>query len=118
MAFIHGGRVFAESYVFNQEELLAVTPDTLKAYLMVKIYDNPEANPDVDSPLNYRLNSLLFWKKAWSYFMVNRNMPWDEVTMRGNPIRCAMMADLIKSIKRMETRRAGKPSQARHALLP
>ena len=68
MTFIHGGRVFAESYVFNQEELLAITPDTIKAYLMVKIYDNPAANPDVDSPLNYRLNSLLFWKKGLVLF--------------------------------------------------
>ena len=88
------------------------------AYLMVKIYDNPAANPDVDPPLNYRLNSLPFWKKAWSYFMVNRNMPWDEVTMCENPTRCTMMADLIKSIKKTETRRARRPSQARRALLP
>ena len=93
MTSIHGGRVFAEIYVFSQEELLAITAVIMKVYLMVKIYNNPASNLDVDPPLNYRLNSLLFWKKAWSYFMVNRDMLYDEVTMRGNPTRCTMLAD-------------------------
>ena len=66
MSFVHGGMHFHEGHVFSQAELLAVTPERLMEYLLLKIYHNSEANPDVDPPLFYRTNTIKSWKKAWS----------------------------------------------------
>ena len=48
MSFVHNGTHFDEGHVFSQAELLAVTPERLMEYLLLKIYHNSEANPDVD----------------------------------------------------------------------
>jgi hypothetical protein len=115
MSFVHGGMHFHEGHVFSQAELLAVTPERLMEYLLLKIYHNSEANPDVDPPLFYRTNTIKSWKKAWSYFMLNRNVPWNEVARQGNPTRCTQICGLIKAMKKMETARRGVPSNARRA---
>lgn len=118
MSYVHDGAVYNESHQFTQDELLAVTPTILLQYLKIKIYGNVNANPDVDPPINHRANSVLYIKKAVSYFMVNKTMPWNEVTLQGNPTRCNELHQLIRSMRRMETAHRGVPSQARRALEP
>ena len=115
MSFVHNGTHFDEGHVFSQAELLAVTPERLMEYLLLKIYQNTDANPDVDRPLFYRTNTIKAWKKAWSYFMLNKNVPWNEVARQGNPTRCTQICGLIKAMKKMETARRGVPSNARRA---
>ena len=116
MSFIHHGMHFREDHVFSRAELLAVTPERLMEYLLLKIYHDSDANPDVDPPIYYRTNTIKSWKKAWSYFMVNKNVPWNEVARQGNPTRCTQIGSLIKAMKKMETARRGVPSKARRAL--
>lgn len=116
MEHVHG-RTFAEDHVFTQDELLAVTPENMVAYIKIQVYDNEDADPDIDPPVHFRSNTVKFWKKAWSYFMVNRSMPWNEVARVGNPTRSHNILTLIRSMKRMEVQRRGKPSQARRAFV-
>ena len=57
-------------------------------------------------------------KRDVSHFMPNRNMPWDEVTGRGNPTKSSLTARLIKNMKRMQTQCHGIESQARTPMNP
>ena len=114
MAHIHE-RAFSTTHEFTREELMVVTPAKIMNYLKIKIYDDANADPDTVPPKNYRSNSIKSWKKAWSYFMPNKLMTWDEVAERGNPTRCAQINSLIGSMIKMEVSRRGKPSCARRA---
>lgn len=116
MNYIHS-TVFLRDHDFTQDELVAVTPEKIITYLKIKVYGNENAHPDVDPPLHYRLNTVKVWKKSWSYHMVNKNMPWNEIAKVGNPTRSHLINDLLKNMKKMETARLGVPSQARRALV-
>ena len=117
MNSIHG-KNFRAGYKWTQSELLAVTPEKIMKYLKLKIYKDANADPDVVAPVNYRSNTIKCWKKAWSFFMVNKMTNWDEVTKRGNPTRCADINSLIGSMIKMEVARRGMPSHARRPLTP
>jgi hypothetical protein len=68
------------------------------------------------STLNQALSS--FWKKAWSYFMLNQITPWNEISHVGNPTCSTVVNKIIKAMKKMEAARLGRPSQARWAFQP
>ncbi len=59
-----------KNYIATQEELLALTPDHIYAYLANKAYGTP--NPGIDArPTEGRSSTLEYGKKALSYFMPN-----------------------------------------------
>ena len=64
------------------------------------------------APFN-RSNTVLYWKKAWSYFIINKIMAWNEIAMTRNHTRSRSMLDLIMATKKMEAAWLGVPSQAR-----
>ena len=80
-------KTFSSDHQWASPELLAMTPEKIMVYLKTKIYDDPNANLDIAAPKRYRANTIKCWKKAWSFFMVNKMTNWDEVTQRGNPTR-------------------------------
>ena len=79
-------------------------------YLKTKIYDNPNANPDIVPPKRYRAKTIKCWKKAWSFFMVNKMTNWDKVKKRDNLNRCAELICLIGSMIKIEVARQGQPT--------
>lgn len=100
---------------FTQEQLLQVDADDVVAFFNFKAYGVDVPSSD-DRPKHGRSNSLLHYKKALSFFMPNRNHQWDEITKRGNPTKSQGVNDMIKRVKRFETRRQGAPSKARRPL--
>ena len=116
MAKIHG-RDFTREHKWTKRELKAVTPDKIMKYLKMKIYGKEDADPDVDPPIYHRRNSVLYWKKAWSYFMIDQNTPWSVIAKHGNPTRSTQVNRLLRAMNKMEAARRGKPSQARRALV-
>jgi hypothetical protein len=118
MSFVHDGRSFGPDHVWTNDELLAVTPEILVRYIKIKVYDCENAQPDIDPPLHHRASTILFWKKAWSYFMLNQITPWNEIARVGNPTRSTAVNKIIKAMKKMEAARLGRPSQARRAFRP
>ena len=110
-------QTFPPEYEFSRAELLEVTPTGLMRFLKLKVFGNEEANIDTDQIINYRSNTIKCWKKAWSYFMPNKLMTWDEVTGRGNPTRCTEINQLIRVMIRKEVGRLGMPSQARRSFI-
>ena len=117
MSFIREGLTFGATQVFTHAELEVVTPKKILEYLLIKVYENPAANPDIDPPKFYRTNTIKAWKKAWSYYMLNKNIPWNEISRTGNPTRCIQITQLIKSMKKMEVARRGVSSKARRAFV-
>ena len=71
---------------------------------------------DDDVPTCGRSSTLAFHKKALSYFMPNKHLGWNMVSLSGNPTRSPEINDLIKRVKRHEVRGEGVSSQARRAL--
>ena len=61
---------------------------------------------------------MLFWKKAWSYFMLDQNHQWSEITNTGNPARSAIINKLLRAMKKLEAARCGKPSMAHGSFVP
>ena len=107
---------FSSNHQWTRPELLAVTPDKIMVYLKTKIYDDLNADPNVISPKRYQANTIKCWKKAWSFFMINKMTNWDEVMQHGNPARCAKLNSLIGSMIKMEVAQRGQPSHAHRAL--
>ena len=118
MSFLHNGRQYRPGHKWRKSELLAITPEKIMRYLLIKIYGDEDANFDEDPPLHHRRNSVLFWKKAWSYFMLDQNHQWSEITKTGNPTRSAVLNKLLRAMKKMEAARRGKPSMARRSFIP
>jgi hypothetical protein len=111
MSFVHG-RAYQADHVWTNDDLLAVTPKIIVRYIKIKVYGSENAQPDVQPSLNYRSSTVLFLKKAWSYFMPNQITPWNEISHVGNPTRSTVVNKIIKEIKKMEAARLGRPSQA------
>jgi hypothetical protein len=61
---------YAKDYKFSQRELAAITPNDLVRWMQKKVYGTEELGPD-DNPTEGHSNSLLYWKKAISFFMPN-----------------------------------------------
>ena len=94
--------------------MILLTPKCLMRFFNNEVYGT-EDPPDDAKPL-IRSTSIEFWKKALSYFMINRIIPWNEISNVGNPTRSTELNDLIKKIKTSEVRKLGISSKARRAL--
>jgi len=81
---------------------------------MCKAYGISDPGPN-DNPIEGRSSALAFAKKAISYFMPNKLMPWNALANRpvGNPTKSIAANNLMKIVEKKEVRRQGKPSQAR-----
>jgi hypothetical protein len=98
-----------------QQELAAVTPMDLVWWMCLKVYGMEEPGHD-DNPIEGHSNSLLYWKKAISFFMPNHQPAWNVLTNSGNPTKSADINDLIKTVKKKEVQWHGKPSSAKWPL--
>jgi hypothetical protein len=100
---------------FTQQQLTAIRPADIERWMCQKVYGNPNPGPQ-DNPTLGRASSLEYYKKALSYYMVNRLHAWNEVALLGNPTRSVDVNDLIKKVKKKEVRKQGKKSSARRGI--
>ena len=113
MSFFHGCVDYPRDKTFTKEELLELTPLDIKRWMSDIVFGDPDPGPD-DRPTHGRSASLEQAKKAVSFFMPNKSMPWCDG--RGNPTRSAAVNDLIKEVKRFEVRGEGANSQVKRPL--
>ena len=103
------------NYMFSNDELFQLTPEHVYAYMCTYAFGT--ANPGADDcPTVCRSSTIEVAKKAISYYMPNRLMPWNSQTRSGNPTRSIEVNDLIKLIKKKEVRKEGRKSAARRAM--
>jgi hypothetical protein len=114
MTFMNG-IAYPKDHPFIQDELIPLTPDDIARWMSQKAYGTPE--PDTDAnPTHAQSSSLHYWKKAMSYCMPNRLMPWNAISGQGNPTRSIEVNTLIKKVKKKEVRKEGVSSKARRAV--
>ena len=106
---------YGNDFEFTPAHLGEVTAGDVLAWFNFKAFGT-DVPTDAHRPIHARANSLKHWKKAISYYMPNRNVPWDELNGRGNPTRSAGLNDMIRRVIRFEARGQGVPSQARRPL--
>jgi hypothetical protein len=91
---------------FSLVELAPLTPVDIKRWMSVEAYGAPEPGPDAN-PTHGRATSVLFWKKAISFFMPNKLTTWNAISGEGNPTRYIEVNELIKKVKKKEVRKQG-----------
>jgi hypothetical protein len=109
------GKAYGNDHQFVQDELAPLTPDNVRRWMCEQAYGTTEPAPDAN-PTNARSSSLMYWKKAISFFMPNRLMAWNAITGHGNLTRSIEVNELIKKVKKKEVRKQGADSQARRAI--
>ena len=114
MRYVHDTD-FDDDEQFTQAQLAAITAHDFMRYVKFRVYGDEDAPDDAD-PIGARAHTIQFWKKAISYFMPNRNHPWNEISLTGNPTRCREIGALITRVKRKQTRGLGRPSQVRREI--
>ena len=96
--------------VFSSEELSFIKLQEIVAWMKLRAFGHSDVGDD-DVPTCGRSNTLAFHKKALSYFMPNKHLGWNTVSLSGNPTRSPEVNDLIKRVRRHEV-----SSQAQRAL--
>ena len=110
------GTTYQKTHTFTNDELFLLTPEHVYAFCANKVYGTPSPTAGIDKPTLGRSATIEFVKKAISFFMPNRLMPWNEQTRNGNPTRSTAVNDLIKAVKKQEVRKEGKKSSARRPM--
>ena len=110
---------YPKEYRFSDEELGTITPDDIYRWMCLKAYHKYDPLP-TDRPMYARSSSLSYWKKAISYYMPNGNVSWNSLANPpfGNPTKSKEVNDLVKGVRKMETRKQGKKSRADRAMEP
>jgi hypothetical protein len=114
MIFVNGIE-YAKDHEFPIATLALVKPLDIYRWMCLKVFQDPNPGPE-DNLTHGRSSSLMYYKKLISYFMPNRLMAWNELTMAGNPTRSVAVNDLIKAVKKKEVRKQGKAFKADRAL--
>ena len=87
------------SHVFPQERLLEITDLDVVSYFNFKAYHNANPSSPSDQPIYCRSSTLEYKKKAISSFLPHQNMPWDDITQKGNPTRSRAVHHMIQKVK-------------------
>ena len=101
MSFRNGGIAYPNTHRFTDDELLLITPEEVVRYFAFKVYGTADPTPDM-RPTQGRSNSILYTKKAISYFMPSKLETWSVRARTGNPTRAILVNNFVKSIKKME----------------
>ena len=101
--------------VFSSEELSSIIPQEIVAWMKLPVFGCSDAGDD-DFPSCGRSSTLAFHKKALSYFIPNKHLGWNRVSLSGNPTRSPEVNNLIKHVRRHEVRGEGVSLQVRRAL--
>jgi hypothetical protein len=91
---------------------MEVASDDICRFLKQEAYHNDDPTEDI-IPTFCRSSNLEAHERAISHFMPRKLIPWDPISLIGNPKKSKEVNELINGIKKFECRREGVPSQAR-----
>jgi len=121
MEFQHGFSVEFDSRgrttSFTRRELLDIRPNDIQRFMAFCAFGDPDYDVTAGHrPTNCRSSTLEATKRALSYYMPHRTVPW--CNNQGNPTRSTPVNDVIKEVKKFEARGEGSPSKAKRAVRP
>lgn len=114
MSFLHQEE-YGRATQFTTEQLGALTPNDVRHWMNAKAFGERNPGPQAKS-LKCRSTTLEVMKKAVSWYMPNRVAQWDCIRGSGNPTKSKDVNDVIKAVKKLEVRRAGKVTQTKRAM--
>ena len=115
MSWFHGrGEPYPLGTIFTRDELLLVKPVDIHDWLAVACFGIADYDIEEHRPTGCRSYTLLYKKKAVSFFMPNQQPQWCDD--RGNPTKAAVVNKLIDLVKKFEARREGAPSHVKRPL--
>jgi hypothetical protein len=94
---------------------MEVTSDDICHFFKQETYHNDDPTEDT-RPTFCRGSNLEAHKRAISHFMPRKLIPWDPVSLIGNPTKSKEVNELVNGIKKFECRCEGVPSQARRPI--
>ena len=109
------GFVYPKNISFESEHILTLTPEDIVSYFNLKVFGTTDPDEDCTPKLG-RSSSLLYYKKAISFFMPNKLLGWNVQSSSENPTKSVLVNNIINKVKKMEVRKQGKESQARRPL--
>jgi hypothetical protein len=74
------------SFVASQEKLMGVTSDDICRFFKQEAYHNDDPTEDM-RPTFCRSSNLEAHKRAISHFMPRTLIPWDPISLIGNPTK-------------------------------
>ena len=98
---------------FSESTLLSISPEDIVRFFKLKAFGSVDADEINEDSLSGRHSSLMFYKKAISFFMPDRLIGWSVRSKEGNPTKSTAVNDLLNLIRKKEVRGQGKESQAR-----
>ena len=101
--------------MFSSEEVSSIKPQEIVAWMKLTAFGHSDVGDD-DVPTCGRSNTLSLHKRALSYFVPNKHLGSNTVSLTWNPTRSPEVNGLIKRVRHHEVRGEGVSSQARHAL--
>jgi hypothetical protein len=94
---------------------MGVTSDDICRFFKQEAYHTDDPTEDM-RPTFCRSSNLEAHKRAISHFMPRKLIPWDPISLIGNPTKSKEVNELINCIKKFECRREGVPSKARRPI--
>ncbi len=114
MTFFHGkDEKYPNDTVFTREEMNQITPIAIHDWLAVITFGKTDYGP-ADKSLGARYNSLVYRKKALSYFMPYKKASWCEG--RGNPTKSDIVSKIVNHVNQLQTRGQGAKSCVKRPL--
>ena len=93
---------FQQGLVPNELKL-QIAPKMIVDYFHMASYGHLNLQVN-DFPTLKRSNTLLYWKKTNSNYMLMGNLAWDEISLRENPTTSNKVNDCIKHVIKAEVR--------------
>lgn len=113
MLFFNGNNYSSREEI-EQEEMLKIMPQHIISFLNLHVYGNEVITQEMRP--KKRANTIEYWKKALSFYMLRRTRQWDSIVLQGNPTRSEDVNNFIKRVKKFEVRGEGIGSKARREL--
>jgi hypothetical protein len=104
---------YTNATTFSVEHLSNITAKDYMRHVNFRVYGVAEPPPGHTLAPMQRTSTVEYQKKAISFYMPNRLMQWNELSLVGNPTRCTEIGDFIRVLRTKETRGQGRPSCAR-----
>ncbi|KAL7483891.1 hypothetical protein ACHAW6_009531 [Cyclotella cf. meneghiniana] len=94
---------YPPDHVFADQDLLAVTPNQVCAYLNAKAFG--KSSPGAHDRLISNWAGIEFVRKAIGHCMPHRDLDWDVDSKTGNPVRSSQVRCLMERIRSLEKKR-------------
>ena len=105
--------LYTKQPTWTNEEIFAIRPENVVAYMKLKAYGDVDADPETQQPTKCRWETLNAIKKGISFFHPEKDRDWSIRSLKGNPVWSVVVQNLVNKVNLAEIAGLGAPSQER-----